>query len=183
MVLRCPWVGLEDDMALRHELVQEFSAGRDPREAFTADGLPDELKEVLAGRMLSAELDQHLASGRAGAPGEADGSRDYRDASSRKTVLSETGKLELQVARERQASFGPRLIARRRRRFPGFDDKAVSPCARGMTVRGIRGRVRELCDPPWFSWISRALRGSCRHQNPPSQQVEAGPACTSGDLI
>jgi len=52
--------------------------------------------------------------------------------------------LELQVPRDRQASFEPQLIAKYRRRFPDFDDKVVSLYARGMTVRETQGHLLEL---------------------------------------
>lgn len=119
-------------------------AGFDPLEVFTSDGLLDERRKALAERMLNAELDQHLAAERAGACGKAEGPRNYRNGSSRKMVLTGTGKLELQVPRDRQASFEPQLIANYRCRFPGFDDKGVSLYARGMTVREIQGHLREL---------------------------------------
>ena len=56
-------------MAIRQELVEGLLAGRDPSEVFAHDGLLDELKRALAERMLDAELDQHLASERAGSEG------------------------------------------------------------------------------------------------------------------
>jgi len=129
-------------MVVRKELIEELLANRDPEEVFAQDGLLDELKKALAERILNAEMDQHLASERA----EADGLelRNHRNGHSRKTVLSGTGKLELQVPRDRQASFEPQLIAKYRRRFPDFDDKVVSLYARGMTVREIQGHLREL---------------------------------------
>jgi len=129
-------------MAIRNELIEELLAGKDPQEVFSQDGLLDELKKALAERILNAEMDQHLASERA----EADGGdpRNHRNGHSRKTVLTGTGKLELQVPRDRQASFEPQLIAKYRRRFPDFDDKVVSLYARGMTVREIQGHLREL---------------------------------------
>ena len=99
-------------MAIRKELVEELLAGCAPSEVFGSDGLLDELKKALAERMLNAELDHHLAAERAEASGEVDGSRNYRNGSSRKTVLTGTGKLELQVPRDRQASFEPQLIAK-----------------------------------------------------------------------
>jgi hypothetical protein len=43
-----------------------------------------------------------------------------------------------------QATFDPQLIARYRRRFPGFDDEIVSMSARGMRTREIVGHLREL---------------------------------------
>jgi putative transposase len=59
-------------------------------------------------------------------------------------VLTETGKLELEIPRDRRATFDPQQIARYQRRFPGFNDKIVSMYARGMSVREIAGHLREL---------------------------------------
>jgi putative transposase len=59
-------------------------------------------------------------------------------------VTTETGRLELEIPRDRQASFDPQLIAKYQRRFPGFDDKTVSMYARGMSAREIVGHLREL---------------------------------------
>ena len=47
----------------------------------------------------------HLAAERSGAAG--DGPGDHRNGTSRKTVLTGTGKLDLQIPRDRQASFEP----------------------------------------------------------------------------
>ena len=129
-------------MAIRNELIEELLAEKDPQEVFAQDGLLDELKKALAERILKAEMDQHLAAGRTEA--ETPGPRNHRNGHSRKTVLTGTGALELQVPRDRQASFEPQLIAKYRRRFPDFDDKVVSLYARGMTTREIQGHLREL---------------------------------------
>ena len=129
-------------MAIRDELIEELLAGKDPQKVFSSDVLLDELKKALAERILNAEMDQHLAAERAE---EAAGDpRNHRNGHSRKTVLTGTGKLDLQVPRDRQASFEPQLIAKHRRRFPDFDDKIVSLYARGMTVRDIQGHLHEL---------------------------------------
>ncbi len=62
-----------------------------------------------------------------------------------KTVTTETGRIELDITRDRQATFDPQLIAKYQRRFPGFDDKIVSVYARGTSAREIAGHLRELC--------------------------------------
>src|ERR1700745_389885 len=129
-------------MAVRKELIEELLANRNPEEGFAQDGLLDELTKALAERILNAEMDQHLAAERADeAIGEP---RNHRNGHSRKTVLTGTGKLDLQVPRDRRPTFEPQLIAKYRRRFPDFDDKVVSLYARGMTVREIQGHLREL---------------------------------------
>ena len=85
---------------------------------------------------LNAEIDHHLA-------GEEPGNR--RHGYGRKTVLTDTGRIELAVPRDRRASFDPQLIAKYQRRFPGFADKIISMYARGMSTREIVGHLRGLC--------------------------------------
>lgn len=165
-------------MTIRNELVEELLAGRDPGEVFSQDGLLDELKKALAERILSAELDQHLAAERVRVSGEGDGRRNHRNGSSRKTVLTGTGKLELQIPRDRQASFEPQLIAKYRRRFPDFDDKIISLYARGLTVREIQGHLRELygidVSPDLVSAVTDAvLEQVAEWQNRPLDAVYA----------
>jgi len=67
-----------------------------------------------------------------------------RNGYGKKTVITDTGKLSLDVPRDRQASFDPTLIAKYQRRFPGFDDKVISMYARGMSNREIVGHLHEL---------------------------------------
>jgi putative transposase len=163
-------------MTIRNELVEELLAGHDPSEVFAQDGLLDELKKALAERILNAELDQHLAAERSGAAGEGPGN--HRNGTSRKTVLTGTGKLDLQIPRDRQASFEPQLIAKYRRRFPDFDDKVVSLYARGLTVREIQGHLRELygidVSPDLVSAVTDAvLEQVAEWQNRPLDAVYA----------
>jgi putative transposase len=119
------------------ELLDQLLAGRDPQAAFK-DGLIDELKRALAERALNAEMDHHL-------DGEAaEGRANSRNGYGQKTLLTDSGKLGISVPRDRLATFDPQLIAKYRRRLPGFDDKIVSMYARGMTVREIQGHLAEL---------------------------------------
>src|SRR3954449_9382164 len=117
-------------------ILDQLLAGADPKTAFDPNGLLDGLKKALAERILNAEMDHHLA----GEGGTGNGRNGY----GRKSVITDTGKLDLQIPRDRQASFDPQLIAKYQRRFPGFDDKIVSMYARGMSTREIVGHLREL---------------------------------------
>ena len=67
-----------------------------------------------------------------------------RNGYGRKTVMTDTGKIEIDVPRDRAGSFDPQLIAKYQRRFPGFDDKIISMYARGMSTREITGHLRDL---------------------------------------
>lgn len=119
-------------------LLDQLLAGADPKSAFAKDGLFDELKKALAERALNAEIDHHLESG------EPDGRPNSRNGYGRKTVLTDTGKVAIDVPRDRLGTFDPQLIAKYQRRFPGFDEKIISMYARGMSVREIQGHLREL---------------------------------------
>ena len=116
-------------------ILDQLLAGADPKTAFDPNGLLDDLKKALAERALNAEMDHDLAGEQAG---------NSRNGYGRKTVVTDTGKLDLQIPRDRQASFDPQLIAKYQRRFPGFDDKVISMYARGMSTREIVGHLREL---------------------------------------
>ena len=120
------------------ELLDQLLAGRDPQSALGRDGLVDELKRALAERALNAEMDHHLD----GEP--AAGRTNSRNGYGRKTVLTESGKLPISVPRDRLSTFEPQLIAKYRRRLPGFDDKVISMYARGLSVREIQGHLAEL---------------------------------------
>src|SRR3954464_7764839 len=117
-------------------LLDQLLAGADAKSAFAKDGLLDELKKALAERALNAEMDHHLNQ-----DSESD---NHRNGYGRKTVLTDDGKLPISIPRDRLATFDPQLIAKYRRRLPGFDDKVVSMYARGMTVREIQGHLADL---------------------------------------
>ena len=125
-------------MAIKKDTLDQLLSGRDPKEVFSKDGLLDELKKVLAERVLNAELDDHLDG--EGAAGKAN----HRNGYSKKTVLTETSKIDIKIPRDREGTFDPKLIQRYQRRFPGFDEKIVSMYARGMTVREIQGHLLDL---------------------------------------
>src|ERR1700745_1406814 len=120
------------------EVLDQLLSGRDPATVFESGGLVDELKKRLAERILNGEMDHHL-------DGEAEEEAgNHRNGYSSKTVLTDTGKLELSIPRDRQGHFDPVLIGKYRRRFAGFDDKIIGLYARGMTTREIAEHVGEL---------------------------------------
>lgn len=117
-------------------ILDQLLVGSDAKTAFESNGLLHQLKKALAERALNAEMDHHLSGeGTAG---------NSRNGYGRKTVLTDSGSLELAIPRDRQSSFDPQLLAKYQRRFPGFDEKIVSMYARGMSTREIAGHVHDL---------------------------------------
>ena len=88
---------------------------------------------------MAAELTHHLAfEAEEAAPGN------HRNGTSAKTVITPNGALDINIPRDRLATFEPQLVTKYQRRLPGFDDQMISLYARGMTVREIQGHLAEL---------------------------------------
>ena len=128
----------EDDCGIPDEVLDKLLAGRDPATVFSTGGVIDDLKKRLTERMLNAEMNHHLGENLEQEAGN------HRNGYSSKTVLTDSGKLELSIPRDRHGRFDPVLIEKYRRRFPGFDEKIISMYARGMTTREIQGHIEEL---------------------------------------
>jgi putative transposase len=113
-----------------------------PEDLLGSDGLMRDLKRALMQRMLGAELTDHLGyeNGEDAPPVQSN----RRNGASRKTVKSEDGAFEIEVPRDREGSFEPRLIAKGQTRIDGLDDKIIAMYARGMSVRDIRCHLEEL---------------------------------------
>ena len=125
-------------LAVPDELLDQLVDGSDALEAFQSGDLVQDLKKALAERILNAELDHHLDDE------DERSSGNHRNGHSRKRVLTDDGRMELSIPRDRRGRFDPKLVEKHCRRLPGFDDKVISVYARGMSTREIRGHVREL---------------------------------------
>jgi putative transposase len=128
---------------INDDLLDELLKGCERPEDLLGDGgLMKDLKKSLMQRMLGAELAEHLGyeHGAEAPPVQVN----RRNGTTRKTVKSEDGSFEIEVPRDREGSFEPRLIAKGQTRIDGLDDKIIAMYARGMSVRDIRGHLEEL---------------------------------------
>jgi len=99
-------------------------------------------KKAVIERALGGELTHHLGYPPGGA--KPDDTTNHRNGTSEKTVLTDDGPLTLDVPRDRDSSFEPRLVAKHDRRFTGFDDKIIALYARGLTVREIQAFLADM---------------------------------------
>ena len=71
--------------------------------------------------------------------------REYgQDGYGKKTVLTDTEQVEIEVPRDRNATFEPLAVPKRQRRIPGIDEKIISMYARGMSTREISAHIEEI---------------------------------------
>jgi transposase-like protein len=99
-------------------------------------------KKAVIERALGGELTHHLGYPPGGT--KPDDTTNHRNGTSEKTVLTDDGPLTLDVPRDRESRFEPRLVAKHDRRFTGFDDKIIALYARGLTVREIQAFLADM---------------------------------------
>jgi putative transposase len=128
-------------MAIRKELIDELLATSDVP-LIGPDGLCKELTAALVERMLAGELSHHLGYEKHEPAGY--GSGNSRNGKSRKTLKGEAGEMTIEVPRDRNGTFEPKLIEKHQTRFEGFDAKILSMYALGMTVRDIQGHLHDM---------------------------------------
>jgi putative transposase len=61
-------------------------------------------------------------------------------------LLTDVGAVDLEVPRDRNGSFAPRIVRKGQTRLDGFSERIVALYARGLTTRDIRAHLREIYD-------------------------------------
>ena len=94
-------------------------------------GLLGRLTKMVMEGALEGELDDHLGYGKHNPAGRDGGNS--RNGHRAKTVITDTGPVEIAVPRDRESSFDPKIVAKRQRRLTGVDDMVISLSAKGLT--------------------------------------------------
>lgn len=69
-----------------------------------------------------------------------------RNGYSKKTVKSELGEIQLNIPRDRNGEFEPKIVPKFQRSVTGIEDKVMALYAAGMTTRDIAEQVKNLYD-------------------------------------
>lgn len=91
-------------------------------------------------KILEGELDAHLGYQK----NEKTRRSNSRNGYSSKSVKTSFGESEIQVPRDRDASFNPMLLPKRQTMVDGLENIIVSLYAKGMSVNDIEAQVKEL---------------------------------------
>lgn len=129
-------------MSFKKEFLDELLKGKKTQEdLFGEKGLFKDLQRALVQRVLEAEMSHHLGYEK---HEQSKSTGNYRNGTTSKKLLTERGEVEIEIPRDRNGDFEPKLIGKYQRRLAGFDDKILSLYARGMTVREIQGHIEEI---------------------------------------
>ncbi len=139
------------------ELLDQLVKG--PMTAEAVQDASQAFKKALIERALGAEMSLHLGYALGSEKPEA--ATNHRNGNSGKTLLTDDGPLRIEVPRDREGEFEPKLVGKHDRHFTGFDDKIIAMYARGMTVREIQGFLSQMYStdvtPEFISTVTDAV--------------------------
>lgn len=121
------------------ELAEDCTSAED---LLGRNGIIRELTSRLLGRMLEAEMTDHLGYDKHDVAGYRSGNS--RNGKTKKTLKAEQGDLTVEVPRDRAGEFEPQIVRKHQRRLKGFDDKVISLYGRGLTDREIQEHLQEM---------------------------------------
>jgi putative transposase len=105
-------------------------------------GVLAQLTKRLLEAALDGEITDHLGYGKHDPAGRDGGNS--RNGSRAKTVLTDIGPVQISVPRDRDASFEPKIVAKRQKRLTGVDELVISLAARGLTTGEIAAHLGEV---------------------------------------
>ena len=137
-------------------------------------GLLAQLTKIVLESSLEGEMDVHLGYGKHDPAGRDGGNS--RNGTRSKTVLTEVGPVTIEVPRDRDASFEPKIVRKRQRRLAGVDGIVLSLSAKGLTTGEISAHLGEVygaqVSKDTISTITdRVLEGMAEWQSRPLDPV------------
>ena len=130
-------------MAISKEVLQELLKDyKNPEDLLGENGLLKQLQKGLIEAALGSELTEHLGYDKNQNGVKETSNR--RNGSSKKSLRTDNGTVEIDVPRDRDASFEPKIVNKHQREIPGFSDKILSMYSRGMTNREITEHLKEI---------------------------------------
>ena len=103
--------------------------------------LRDSFKDILQ-ELMEAEMDATLGYGK-NQKGDIQ-SDNKRNGHSTKTLKSQYGEFQIEVPRDRNGEFEPKLVPKYQRDISGIEEKVISLYARGMSTRDIHDQLKDL---------------------------------------
>jgi putative transposase len=129
-----------DQEQLAQELVDKARA--DGVELVGPDGMLTGLTKSVLETVLEEEMTDRVGYDKHDPDGRNRGNS--RNGTRSKTVVTEIGPVEIEVPRDRDGSFEPRIVRKRQRRLDGIDEIVLSLTARGLTTGEVAAHFAEV---------------------------------------
>jgi len=109
----------------------------------TADDIQDALKDLLGDtieEMLKAEMVDHLGYDEY----ERSENGNARNGVKTKKVISKHGEIEIGVPQDRDSTFEPKVVGKRKKDISGIEDKIIAMYAKGLSTRQISEHIMDI---------------------------------------
>jgi transposase-like protein len=125
---------MKKDEALSKEFLSQFKTTED------LFAFMKELQKRGVEQFLEAEMDEHLGYDK----NQISENKNYRNGHSTKKIKTSFGETEILVPRDRDASFEPIAVPKRRNMIDGLETIIVSLYAKGMSVSDIQEQIKDI---------------------------------------
>lgn len=105
-------------------------------------GLLGDLTKRVLETALEGELDDHLGYAKHDPAGRS--RTNSRNGKRSKTVVTEVGPVDIEVPRDRDGTFEPKIVRKRQRRLDGVDELVLSLTAKGLTTGEVSAHLAEV---------------------------------------
>ena len=131
---------------MNKERMEELAAelAKDVKSESDLTGPISQLIKLTLEKALNAEMDNHLGYEKHCPKGR--NKKNSRNGVSKKTVITDSGGLKIEVPRDRDSDFTPQIIKKRQRRLKDIDSKILALYARGQSTRDIAATLKEMYD-------------------------------------
>ena len=129
-------------MPISETLIDQLLEGHSSSEELLGkNGLFKQLAKRLAERVLEAEIEHHLGYEKHDTKGKNTGNS--RNGKTTKSVRSVHGNMDIDIPRDRNSTFEPKLVKKHDKQLNGFDERVISLYAKGMTTRDIQAHFMD----------------------------------------
>jgi transposase-like protein len=125
---------MKKDELLSKEFLSQFKTGED------LFAFVKELQKRGVEQFLEAEMDEHLGYEK----NQISENSNARNGHSTKKIKSSMGEFEIQVPRDRDSSFNPLVVPKRKNMIDGLENIIISFYAKGMSVSDIQEQIKDL---------------------------------------
>ena len=140
------------------ELLKEYKG---PDDFYGPEGIIKQLSKALIERAMQTELTEQIGYEKSESGEKPNGNR--RNGKSSKTLRTDQGPMEIEVPRDRDGEFEPKIVVKHQREWRGFDDKILAMYSRGMSTQGIQETIKEIYNvdisPELVSRVTDEVKG------------------------